>query len=126
LPGVVVRALGLLLAGHLDWVEIIRWTVVEQIERHDGEGTLIPLEWHETIRYVGAPLTKLGRQITAQRVAADVADYIAATWPAGAPEWTRGLVESICGPPDDMVGGIVRGDYISFSVGLPDRWLNGA
>jgi hypothetical protein len=42
----------------------------------------------------------------------EVADYIAATWPAGAPEWTRGLVESICGRPDDVVGGIVRGDYI--------------
>ena len=91
-------------------VEIIRRTVAEQIERYDDEDALIPLEWHETIRYVGAPPARLGRQITAQRVAAEVADYIAATWPAGAPEWTRGLVESICGLPDDIVGGIVRGD----------------
>jgi len=91
-------------------IEIIRWTVAEQIERDDGEDTLLPPEWHETIRYAGARLMRLGRQITAQRVAAEVADYIAVTWPAGAPEWTRGLVESICGLPDDIVGGIVRGD----------------
>jgi hypothetical protein len=56
---VVLQALGL---QRYAIVEIVRWTV-EQIERHDGEDTLIPLEWHETIRYAGAPLTRLGGQI---------------------------------------------------------------
>jgi hypothetical protein len=60
---VALQALGL---QRYAIVEIIRWTV-EQIERHDGEDTLIPLEWHETTRYAGAPPMRLGEQIVIAR-----------------------------------------------------------